>query len=310
MATAPLTVIPEKQTPHEQGEVIFRERPFAPILFALLFGGSALALLLIPIVHQLHPDLKPLQTVWPYGLGAGFAFMLFLLFRGTVTALFRDSNWLLRASEKGLAVKFRSYRNHRLPEEDDCVILIPREAVLGLTIQQEKREVIDNFADNADRKFNTATRTDTHISLLVTLSALEIPALERHLNAERKRRITTRTGSFIVKHYPVTMEGSDRLKITWSSPESRIHPKITEAAEILNRLFPGRLRYSEQERPMVRQPGKEADAQIVQLAREGGMIAAMEMARAVYGCDLTQAKQKVDDLLAQEERSADSDRNR
>src|SRR5690349_25130122 len=92
----------ERDVPANDHERVFRySRARATIAYAVLFGG-AIALFATGVRDRVFP----LQF-----FGLLIAACVFLAKRFLV-ARFRPSNWLVRATESGIYVKFRSYLNY------------------------------------------------------------------------------------------------------------------------------------------------------------------------------------------------------
>ncbi|MSR06761.1 MAG: hypothetical protein EXR93_06835 [Gemmatimonadetes bacterium] len=65
------------------------------------------------------------EQFWLPPVIAGMFLLGLLLFRETITARFQPTNWLVRADNEGLLVKFRSYLNRHFPDDTPSVISIP-----------------------------------------------------------------------------------------------------------------------------------------------------------------------------------------
>src|SRR6185503_4693825 len=66
-----------------------------------------------------------------------------VVFQGLVTARFRPTNWLVRATDDGLYIKFRSYLNYRFPTDQLTVVFIPYHAIKSARVVRERRELPD-----------------------------------------------------------------------------------------------------------------------------------------------------------------------
>ena len=54
-----------------------------------------------------------------------FTVVCLLIYQKVVTARFRPTNWLVRMTDGGLFIKFRSYSNLGFPDQDLTVAFIP-----------------------------------------------------------------------------------------------------------------------------------------------------------------------------------------
>ena len=66
-----------------------------------------------------------LKSLWLAYYVAAVIVIYLLILRKLVTARFRSTNWLVRMTDDGLFIKFRSYLNYRFSDEDPTVVLIP-----------------------------------------------------------------------------------------------------------------------------------------------------------------------------------------
>ena len=81
---------------------------------AIILAAAALALIAF----------GRLNNTWiPYYI-AGVIIVTLLIFHNLVTARFRPTNWLVRMTDDGLFIKFRSYLNYRFSDQDPTVVFI------------------------------------------------------------------------------------------------------------------------------------------------------------------------------------------
>ena len=66
-----------------------------------------------------------------------------LIFHKLVTARFRSSNWLVRLTDDGLFIKFRSYLNSHFPDQDLSVVFISHSEIRSARFILHKQEVPD-----------------------------------------------------------------------------------------------------------------------------------------------------------------------
>jgi len=76
---------------------------------ALIGAGALLAAGIVSTVLGWQRHTLLLYYVAAVLLGA------LVVFQGLITARFRPTNWLVRATDDGLYIKFRSYLNYRFP---------------------------------------------------------------------------------------------------------------------------------------------------------------------------------------------------
>jgi hypothetical protein len=162
----------ERDVPANDHERVFRySRISATAVYALLFGG-AIALFTTGVRERV----VPLQFFGSLG-----AALLFLAKRFLV-ARFRPSNWLVRATESGVYVKFRSYLNYHFSADDLTVVFVPyREIIAARVVREtvERRDLrmrIDGSRSN--RVASYQQRETAELDLSGDTSALAAALLE------------------------------------------------------------------------------------------------------------------------------------
>lgn len=275
MADAPLAIVAAAEAPPRPGEWLCRERPLRHVVVFGLFAALAAGLLALPSLIAATPTAG---RVLAYGFG-GFCLLLALLTRGGALGALGASAWRLRAAPDGLTVNLRSYLNHHFAADSPCVLRLPRSAVRA--VRPFRQELRAGHGDSVRRHKVEA--------LDIVLRRAAAPEIEDALTAERRRMgrglfgIRSRNG-----HEPVRLDGAV-LRIYWRSPHDALTPGLDETLAQLARWFPT------QAAPLpsgVRDP----EADLLDLARAGDRLAAMQMARELYGMDLTEAKNFVDAL--------------
>jgi fatty acid desaturase len=96
-----------------------RAREFRYSRFRAGTGATILAVAALALI-----GFGRLNNTWiPYYI-AGVIIVTLLIFHNLVTARFRPTNWLVRMTDDGLFIKFRSYLNCRFSDQDPTVVLI------------------------------------------------------------------------------------------------------------------------------------------------------------------------------------------
>lgn len=234
-----------------------------------------------------------LNDAWlAYYLGA-LPLIFLLIFQKLITARFRPSNWLLRMTDHGLFIKFRSYLNHHFDDQDLTVVWIPYSEIRSARSVKERREVPDQ-----DERHRPGAAARIRRTVEFELAADSTP-LARALARERERifgksvigagKISTR-----YQHLPVQLAAPAILQIEWG-----VVPAAQTLLDALTR------------HTLVRSPAivskdlvnldklgrAEQEARLVELAESGDMIGAVALARRLYSYDLTAAKQFVEELV-------------
>jgi hypothetical protein len=262
----------------EQEDVYALSRAWALVAVAIVLSASAV---LIWIGWR--------RAAPPGYFIAGVMIVMLLLMRRLVLARFRPSNWLVRASDAGLLIQFRSYLNYHFPAADQTVAYIPYEEIRSAHAVRYENIVMGH----------RATFTESRRGWLVELELSgEAEALSAALSAEASRsgpREKRWYGSTSYRYcdVPARMSSPTTLQLQWqATPSARAfvaalsrHIEVGETVQ--TRRDYGSLR------GMNRQQQEE---QLLQLAQAGDKIAAIKIARNLYGYDLRAARDFVEDL--------------
>ena len=267
--------------PTDQRDRVFRYSPLravvgATILTALAFGAF------------LFGGLKGAPLA--YYLGAVVVICL-IIFHRLITARFRKSNWLLRMTDHGLFIKFRSYLNHHFDDRDLTVVFLPYSEIRSARSAKEIHDI-------PDRDGHPGTTTKTRHAIELELAG-DCTALSKVLAGERERlfgksvigvgRISTR-----YQHLPVQLATPKLLRIEWG-----VVPKAQVLLDALTRhtLVQNPATVSKDFVNLDNLSREEQEARLIELAASGDMIGAVAAARRLYSYDLTTAKAFVDALL-------------
>ncbi len=220
-----------------------------------------------------------------------FATVLFflLLFRKLITARFQPTNWLVRLTDNGLFIKFRSYLNAHFPDQELTVVFIPHSEILSVRYIVEKQEVPDGD-DN-----NRSTTTKTHKWVELELAS-ESKKLADALTGERAHALDGMNLGKISSRYhhlPVRLAAPDRLQIEWG-----VVPNAQTFLDALTRHTLVRpAEKTSKDSVNLEELGRgEQETRLLELAESGDKIAAITMARRLYNYDLTQAKDFIEGL--------------
>jgi hypothetical protein len=226
-----------------------------------------------------------------YYLAAVILLSLFI-FRKMVSARFRSSNWLVRLTDHGLFVKFRSYLNDHFPEQDFTVVFIAHEEIRSARFILQKQEIPDR--DDGGRP-TAITKTQKLVEVELASETKELAdALTRErahtLDGKNLGKISAR-----FHHLPVRLAAPDRLHIEWN-----VAPNAQTFLDALSRHT--LIRPTQQtKKDFVHLEGlsrAEQEARLLELAESGDKIGAIAMARRLYDYDLTQAKDFVEGLAS------------
>lgn len=221
----------------------------------------------------------------------GFLLLFFLLARRFITARFRPSNWLVRMTDSGLFLQFRSYLNYHLPADDLTVVFISFSEIRSARLIRERAQV-------ADAEGRSSTQFLRYVELEL---AGDTAQLLQALEAERTEQAPTEkrwygSSATLYEDHPATMERPPFLRIRWqASPRAKV---------FLNALQP----YTMIADPVSIAPDfvhlqglshEEQQRRLRELTQRGEIISATYMARKLYGCSLAEANTMIENLKAQ-----------
>ncbi|QPJ64838.1 MAG: hypothetical protein G3M78_05335 [Candidatus Nitrohelix vancouverensis] len=286
------------------------------LVTGLLSGG----LLYLDLFWKDHDLDLPLYVLRYIEVVIACIFLLFLFhFRKSL----RTSNWLLRLDPGRAVIKFRSYLNDHLPEEDKIVVEIPCAEIAWA--RKTKERVVTNDRDGAVYQFFTFLdlKLKSQDAEALRQAILDernrrppIEAMNRALFQARKRRAPdseiallkaeikqeeqrrpkggSRFSTTLHHHYPVRMTDASILRLDWSGVRPRIG-KALEALEASVALEPV-IKISSD----FTQPAQNIEEQILDLAARGETFKAIALTRERYGYSVAEAKAFVESLLGKD----------
>jgi hypothetical protein len=232
------------------------------------------------------------QQNWLGYYVAGVILLCLLIYQKSATARFKPSNWLVRLTDHGLFVKFRSYLNCHFPADDHTVVYVPFAEIRSAKRVDETRQVPDR--DDDDRPSQT-TRKLRWLELELAGDSRQLAIA---LNSEKetifaKSRIGAEKPSTRYHHFPVLLTAPDRLRIEWA-----VIPKMETMLDALTRHT--LVRPAEAQTKDFIELDKlsraEQETRLLELAESGDKLGAIALARRLYGYDLSQAKDFIEGL--------------
>jgi len=221
---------------------------------------------------------------------AGVLLLTVVILQTYVLARFRSSNWLVQEDDAGLYVQFRSYLNYRFPADDATVAFIPYQLIRSARLASGTRMVPDS-----DSRSGLTTQRTRLVELELTGDTAPLAqalAEEQARCGPQWRQHGGRPTRY--HHHPVRLVSPTTLQLEWTvvpgretllallRPHSAIEPAAGSAQE-----SPGSIEGLTRD---------EQEARLLELSETGQGMAAITLARRLYGYDLTQAKAFVDGL--------------
>jgi hypothetical protein len=266
--------------PVSQRDLVFAYSRLRAISSALLLLAVAAGLIIF----------ARLKGAWPVYCVAAFMVLCVLIYQKVITARFHSANWLVRLTDNGLFIKFRSYLNDHFDAQDFVVLFLPFSELRSARMVKERQEVPDR-----NTRSTTITTTKRILELELAEKTVELAVA---LGTERERvfgkmprtngRMSTR-----YQHFPVRLASPTLLCIEWG-----VVPKIQTLLNALTRhtLVSASAEEKKDYTHLESLDRKEQEARLLELAESGDMIGAIAIARKLYSYDLTTAKQFVESL--------------
>lgn len=193
-----------------RGATVFREPPERPIA---IVGGMALIALTI-IVSGVRSD----DGFFTF-LGVGMLLMAVWL-ATAVRKIFLPSNWVLAIGERGVLVHFRPYVNTSFPATDPQVLEIGWDEIVSV---RPVSVAVTQYA-----RSHAITRAERY--LVFRLADAELAGLRERLRYERGYRSA---GLLTLSQHPVTVAGSDGVRVNWRGTSAWLRPQVDEAVRLL-----------------------------------------------------------------------------
>jgi hypothetical protein len=263
--------------------------PVATSALGLLVAAAVMAASTIAIVHVSGQTIVGLLLLaWIAFWFAIFTLVLFKLLRDRL----RPTNWLVRLQTNGLMVKYRSYLNSSLPEEDSVAVFIDFSEIESIRRHDVERNIPGSTVGDDE------LRSQVYAELQLRNKS-QVGELETHLAAERKRPgpyMKTWYGgrrTALSRHYPVQVTSESVVRIEWS-----VRPKLSHFLDELKPYLQAAppVRSSVDYRKAGELPRKEQEEILIELLQAGDRIGATRTARHLYGFDTTRAVQFLEEL--------------
>lgn len=252
----------------------FRHSRLAPLVTLVVVAAGTLAwTLAVP----LGDDPGVLQWI-PTLLGALMCLVLLIYVRKA----FKPSNWLVKITEDGLFVKFRSYLNDGLPEQGPTIVHLPYAEIQR--VQPGRRTL-----RLPERDSRVIARQLSFLD--IDLGHEATTELAHALKAERALP-PVRNGAAKHHDYPLRVIPPNRLRLEW-----KVRPGLRAAVDALEGLVP--VDHDERKITLdwMTMDAADKEAMIVELAELGERMRARHLAEELYNLEKTEAKAYVDEIM-------------
>lgn len=290
-----MQLLRERDVPANEHDRVFRySRLYASIAYALLFGGT-IVLFAVSVRGRFVP----------LGLLAVVFAALVSLSKRFLVARFRPSNWLVRATESGVYVKFRSYLNYHFSADDLTVAFIPYREITAARVARESVEKLDLAmrldGSRRNRVSSYQQRKTAELELSCDTTALTAAILEEGARPGPREKRWYGSTSTRANHQPVMVENATRLRIVW------------ECVPRIAKFFAGLSSHVKVEASVRRGWSHEAiqeldrpalERRIAELARAGKMREARLQTRLHFAYDSDETRQFIERLLRQPDEAA------
>jgi hypothetical protein len=200
----------------------------------------------------------------------------------------RRDNWVMAVGSTRVLIRFRSWMNAGLPAADPQAVELPVAHLVSARLTRQKR------TRPAIKGRGASHRELTYLDLRTR--GLDLAPLWNALVRER----TPPHAGTRRDHDPVQLPGDDVVRVELVSTHARTRPAAAEVLRLLGRHVPVEDDASEEVIEDAGVPAlslPEHEAAIRALARSGQMMAAIRLARGVYGEGLMQARARVERLV-------------
>jgi hypothetical protein len=246
----------------------------------LLFGGASAAALAMMVLNR-PPVFGPL-----FG---SFVLLFLLLLQRQLIGRFKPGNWLVRRTDSGLYIKFRSYLNYHFPDDDPCVLYVRFDEIARANLLRERLDTPQRNTTAATTSYQTIVELHLHTDWHAAWQAIA----DEEGRQGPKQKLLIGTGSTTVNDHPVRTVADGTLQIQWSArPSARaflsdLAQQVTVTPAEKEHVDLAQLKHTSAE---------EQDARLRELVLSGKTIEAIEVKRLLDGSSLEAAKAYVDRL--------------
>lgn len=266
----------------DPGDVLVRPRSSGYLVWGVLFLALAGWLGWLGYEGRMRWWLAALLGVLSVLIGSGSI--------QTWTKTLRRDNWLMAVGGVRVLIRFRSFLHDHFPAADPQVVELPLEHVVS--VRQTRQKVTRPATKQSGVHHRHLTFLDIRtrgLNLSPLWNALARERTVRHLGNRRD-------------HDPVLLVGDGIIRVEMVSGWAIARPRIDAVLRLLGRHAVVEEGASEEVFEGTGLPVaslQEHEAAVQDLARSGEVLAAVQLARTLYGDSLVEAKAHVERLAAE-----------
>ena len=186
-------------------DVVFKTSPTGKCIWLAVFSALGIASLIEGIHGGVHEGRTNLPAALFYILAVILGLCGWYCFT-TFRASLKPTNWLLRCTDSGVIINYRSYLNWRFPAGDVQAVGLDYSEIAWARTMKEKR--ITPSMDNRG-----ASQSQTLIYLDFCLANADTTALEANLQRERD---LAPDGMVTTCDYPVSVLPGGMIELRWN----------------------------------------------------------------------------------------------
>lgn len=274
------------EAPKSNDDQVFKESPTINAIAALVVFGLAITLAVFGVLGRLPEGMSPGVSYVIAAIIGLFGLIPLFNFRASL----KPTNWLMRCNLSGIVLNLRGYENWRLPTDREEAVGIEHGEIAWAKLVKETRT-----SPSMNSKSGSEITFVTYIDL--GLANPDTSKLEATIDAVRNRRPN---GIMITLDYPVQTRPGGIVEIRWSPA---IRPSAHDALKVLGQRI--RIIETEHRKTDLTYRGaadrQQEDAKILALAKSGDEMAATDLAQRVYGCSLSDATERVNQMLGRKD---------
>ncbi len=143
--------------------------------------------------------------------GAGVLVIVAIVFSRLLIARFHAFNWLVRMTDDGLFIKFRSYLNCHFTADNPTVVFIPYSDMRSARLVRQRQEIRNEH----ERSTEVWVKSLVELELACDTRALKQALMEERQGSGPKASRWYGSTSIVYRHYPVTVLDNHRLQLEW-----------------------------------------------------------------------------------------------